>query len=411
MNILFLTLLNIDNISERGIYTDLIRKFREEGHNIFIVSPTERRKGKRTSYRILSHVHLLQVKTLNIQKTNLLEKGLGTIFLEYQYLYYINKIYSLIKFDLILYSTPPITFGSIISFIKRRDKAKSYLLLKDIFPQNAVDLGMIKKNGFIHRYFLKKERELYAISDYIGCMSRANVKYILKYNPLLDPKKVEINPNTMYPINNIISQVQKQEVRKKYGVPIDSVIFIYGGNLGKPQGIDFLIDILSENIDDTSMFFLIIGSGTEFQKLSDWITIWKPGNAMLLKSIKKEDYDSLIQACDVGLIFLDKRFTIPNFPSRILSYMENKIPILAATDLATDVKEVILNHKLGYWCQSGNLIEFNKYLRSLTENENDRHEFGENAFNYFISNYTVDKSYNQIIQHFNNVQNHIKENL
>ena len=90
-----------------------------------------------------------------------------------------------IKFDLILYSTPPITFYKAIEYVKKRDGAKTYLLLKDIFPQNAVDLGMMSKTGLkglIYKYFRKKEKKLYAISDKIGCMSQANVDYVLKHN-------------------------------------------------------------------------------------------------------------------------------------------------------------------------------------------------------------------------------------
>lgn len=90
------------------------------------------------------------------------------------------------KFDLIIYSTPPITFQRAVEYVKERDNAQTYLLLKDIFPQNAVDIGILSKNGWkglIYKYFRKKEKKLYGISDRIGCMSEANCKYILSHNP------------------------------------------------------------------------------------------------------------------------------------------------------------------------------------------------------------------------------------
>ena len=155
MNILFLTLYNINSLSDRGIYTDLLRKFQEEGNKIHIVCPNERRLKENTKYSINKRLHLLKVKTFNIQKTSLIEKGLATLSIEYQYLFAIKKYFKTIKFDLVLYSTPPITFTKIIEFIKKRDGAYSYLLLKDIFPQNAVDMNMIKKNSIIHKYFLR----------------------------------------------------------------------------------------------------------------------------------------------------------------------------------------------------------------------------------------------------------------
>ena len=190
MNIIFLTLVEINSIEERGIYQDLLRKFRNEGHDVTIVTPVERRKGIATNFKKKEGVSILQVKTFNIQKTNIIEKGIGTLAIEHQFLFAIKKHLADKKFDLVLYSTPPITFGKVINFIKLRDGAYSYLLLKDIFPQNAVDMKMLKEGGFIHKQFVKKEKKLYEISDTIGCMSPENVDYVLKHNPEIDKKKV-----------------------------------------------------------------------------------------------------------------------------------------------------------------------------------------------------------------------------
>ena len=128
MNILFLTLHNINSLSDRGIYTDLLRKFQEEGNTIHVVCPNERRLKKNTEFSINKRLHLLKVKTLNIQKTSLIEKGLATLSIEYQYLFAIKKHFKTIKFDLVLYSTPPITFTKIIEFIKKRENLWPYII-------------------------------------------------------------------------------------------------------------------------------------------------------------------------------------------------------------------------------------------------------------------------------------------
>lgn len=176
MNILFLTLSRISDISLRGIYTDLMREFIHHGHNVYLVVPSERRLHQPTGAFESAGAKILRVRTLNIQKTNIIEKGIGTLLLEYQYQYAIRKYWKDIRFNLILYSTPPITFNRIIASLKKRYNAKSYLLLKDIFPQNAVDLGMFSKNSLLYKFFRRKEERLYQLSDYIGCMSPANVR-------------------------------------------------------------------------------------------------------------------------------------------------------------------------------------------------------------------------------------------
>ena len=173
MNILFLTLSDFSSIEEKCIYTDLMRQFVKNGHTVYIVSPAEKRKCQSTKL-INSESHkILKIAIGNIQKTNIIEKGLSTLTIEAKFIKGIKKYFAKVKFDLILHSTPPITLQKAVVYVKKRDNAKSYLLLKDIFPQNAVDLQMFSKNSLIYRYFRTKEKRLYAQSDYIGCMSPA----------------------------------------------------------------------------------------------------------------------------------------------------------------------------------------------------------------------------------------------
>ena len=400
MKILFLTLARITSIEERGIYTDLIRKFRDEGHELFIGTPSERRFGERTKLIIEKSVNILQIKTLNIQKANIIEKGVGTLSIEYKYLKAINKYFNHIKFDLVLYSTPPITLTKVISEIKKRDGAMTYLLLKDIFPQNAVDLGMLKRNGMIHHYFRKKEKILYEISDYIGCMSPANVDYLKKNNPQINPSIIEENPNSIEISKLINTDSDCIKIRQKYHIPIDTTVFLFGGNLGKPQGLDFLLKVIGANSRNSSAFFVLIGSGTEYNKISNWFESNKPGNALLLQGLPKQEYDKLIKVCNIGMIFLDNRFTIPNFPARLLSYLENKMPVIAATDSTTDVGLIAQENGFGFGVMNGDLISINKYIKQLVENKSDIDIMGQKAYEFMTNNYSVDKSYNTIISHF-----------
>jgi glycosyltransferase involved in cell wall biosynthesis len=398
MNVIFLTLLDISDINERGIYHDLLRKFRDEGHNVYVIYPVERRKKTRTGLQVLENVSLLKVRTLNIQKTNIIEKGLGTLLLEHQFLEAFKKYFSTIKFDLVLYSTPPITLTRIIQFIKKKDAAISYLLLKDIFPQNAVDLGMIKEGSLLHEFFIKKEKLLYKVSDFIGCMSPANAEYVIKHNPEVDPLKVEVNPNSIAPLAVEVSIADKIALRDKHNLPHDSVIFIYGGNLGKPQGIGFLIEVLESNFNRKDVFFIIVGGGTEYPLLARWYKEKQPSNTLVSSNLPKKEYDELAKAADVGLIFLDKRFTIPNFPSRLLSYLEYKMPVIAATDKNSDVGRIIEEAECGFWVEAGDLEVFNKRLNLMVQTRTLAHELGGNAFQLLRNKYTVDGSYKTVVE-------------
>lgn len=399
MNILFLSIGRLNNIEDRGLYTDLLRQFRDDGHKVYVVSPREKRLNKSTEYVNESGVQFLRVRIGNITKTNVIEKGISTLMIESVFLKAIKKYMKDIKFDLVIYSTPPITFGKVISYVKRRDNAKTYLLLKDIFPQNAVDLNMFSENSLIYKYFRFKEKQLYAQSDFIGCMSQANVDFVLKNNIAIPPNTVEVCPNSIDPLTIEKDETKVREIRKKYNIPLDKTVFIYGGNLGKPQGIDFLIECLKANKVNDQVYFVIAGSGTEFNKLKTFFDGEKITNAQLFSQLPKDDYEILANSCDVGLIFLDKRFTIPNFPSRLLSYMQASMPVLAATDVNTDIGQVIEQGKFGFWCDSSDVLKFNEKVQLLLDKEL-REQMGVNARQYLEDNYTAKHSYEIIMDHF-----------
>lgn len=402
MNILFLTLLDFESINEKNIYTDLLREFVKHEHSVYIISPVEKRKGEYTHIVREKNSVILKLKIGNIQKTNLLEKGVSTLNIESQFIAGIKKFFKREKFDLVLYSTPPITFCRAVKYVKKRDGAKTYLLLKDIFPQNAVDIGMLRKTGvkgLLYRYFRAKERKLYKVSDTIGCMSKANMRYVLKYNPEIDSSKVEICPNSIEVIDMSIGEEERKDVRRRYHIPEDRVVFVYGGNLGKPQDINFMLKCLHSQRRNKNLFFLIIGSGTEYGRIEHYIQRYRPENIVLYQWIPKEDYDKLVAACNVGLIFLDHRFTIPNFPSRLLSYMSAKLPVLAVTDRATDLGEIVVNSGFGWWCESRDVDDFRRIVKDVFRYiQICNNEKGERGFRYLCEKYSVKDSYKLIGQ-------------
>lgn len=411
MNILFLTIGDFDNLEAGSVHVDLVKKFAAMGHQVYVACKDERPDCQKVAMETISGITLLRIRTGAIKKnTNIFKKGLSTITLERKYIKAIKGYFSDVKFDLVLYHTPPITFGKVVDYIKKRDGAVSYLLLKDIFPQNAVDLGLMSKSGIksiIYRYFRRKEISLYKVSDYIGCMSPANVEYLKNHNRYYPANRVEVAPNSveLREFNLKFRESKRGEVREKYGLPTDTPIFIYGGNLGKPQGIDYLIRCLDEMKYQEDCYFVIVGSGAEYSKLQAWYDAERQAHAdklrvKLMQGLPKADYDNLVRACDVGLIFLDHRFTIPNYPSRLLSYLENKMPVICATDPHTDIGRIAEENGYGYWCESVRPIDFTVLVHRFLSKPERIKTMGERGYEFLKNNYLVDHTYQTIMRHF-----------
>lgn len=193
MKILFLSLAPIASLEDRGIYPDLLRVFVKNGHFVRMISAQPdcvTHDDRREGYAIL------HVQTPQMQKVGILKKGIASLQIGPNIQRALDRYCRDEHYDLILMATPPITLAGVVAHIKKRDGAKFYLLLKDIWPQGIADLGAISQNGPVYRYFRAKEKTLYALADRIGCMSPANVEYVLRHNPQVEPRRVEVCPNS-----------------------------------------------------------------------------------------------------------------------------------------------------------------------------------------------------------------------
>jgi len=355
--ILFLTLGKINSTKDSGIYNDLAEELSKHAH-VTILCPHERRYGYKSSFITEENVSIYQQLTPNIQKTKKVEKVFSTFLMEYFMIYTLLRKLKSYNFDILLVSTPPIFVEKFLKVFKiLNPKGKIYLLLKDIYPQNAVDIGLISKNSFFYKFSRKVERKIYEIVDRIGCMSKANMDYIAIHNPEII-QKLELNPNSInlekYPVKE---RIQSEITPKRLKL-------IYGGNLGKPQNAlsicEFILKL--EQLEDVE--FTICGTGTEFFKIRDFIHHNGIQKTILLTNLKKRDYFNLLEKSDLGLIFLDNNFTIPNYPSRIIDYIYYELTIISITDPNTDITELIESNKLGY-CFTNSETQITKAINQI----------------------------------------------
>lgn len=379
------------------IYTDLAKALYEAGHDITVAVSEQSRNLSRTQMEKERGFDVLRVVTGNYYDVGLIEKGITTLKIPMLMKKGISQYLSDRKFDFILYEAPPVTNGTLVTWAKKKFKCPSYLMQKDIFPQNAVDIGLMKKNSPIFTFFKYKEKKLYQSADIIGCTSNANKQYLINHNPWLNKNKIELFPNTKK-IIDVIEPVGL-EMRKKFKIPEEACVFLFGGNMGKPQYVDLLSQTITDCKNDKDIYFLFVGRGTERYKLENTIKSESITNAKVIENLPRAQYEQITKESDVGLIILDPRFTIPNTPSRILSYMEYSKPVIAATDKITDLKVIIEEAKCGEWVWSGDKDEFVDTIRSMSKNPLLK-EMGSNGRNYLEKNFTLKISVDILEKHF-----------
>jgi len=388
MNILYLSAVPFKFDKNPSIYTDLIQELTGFGDKVTILSITSDLKPFQIKKISKKNIDLIYIGSFQLYNVNIFRKGLSILSLPF-FMRRAIKGLDLKKFEVVLYETPPITWAGIVKEIKKKNKIKSFLMLKDIFPQNAVDIGLMKKEEVIFKYFKRKEKLLYEISDYIGCMSKGNMDYILKNNPEISQEKVYYFPNTKKDTGNRSMDFEKENLQ-----------FVYGGNMGLPQGVLNIAPAITYFKNDKGIEFIFVGKGTEWNKINEYFKEQK--NVKVLESLPREEYEKLLSTCDAGFIFLDSRFTIPNYPSRTLAYLEKGIPIIAATDKNTDIRNLVQDNNVGLWSCSDDIASLIENIKIMKENKEIRKEFSKNARELFLKEFQVERSVELLHKYINN---------
>lgn len=389
MKILFLALTFPKIPKSSNLYTDLMEEFRNQGYDVFVVAPAE--NVTEIGLIVEQGIQVIRVKTLPLLNVNPIRKGIANVLLPFQYKKAIKKYFKSDSLDLIMMPTPPISLVAVASWLKKKYTSKLYLILRDIFPQNAVDLGMIKKGGMLYNFFRKKEQFLYQVADEIGCMSPKNIEYVKRHNPEVEVSKLHLLPNWQKEIPQFSED--KIALRTKYGFD-DNFVIIFGGNIGLPQKLENILAVAELYPPEDKVLFFIVGQGTEKTKIEKLIKEKNIQNVVIKNSLPREDYQNIISVADCGLISLHENFTIPNIPSKSLSYFNAKIPVLAAIDVNTDYGTIIQDEvKAGVWAPSNQPNLIKEKIDLLRSNPQLCKQMGENGYQYFVNNVTPKHSY------------------
>ncbi|MBO4374594.1 MAG: glycosyltransferase family 4 protein [Lachnospiraceae bacterium] len=394
------------------IYLDLIEEMRDRGHAVTVIAGTTDRELPDGLHKE-DGVDVVYLKLADQFGAGKIKKGLIQLYMAPLMIALIRKYLWKKKFDVIAYPTPPVTLAPVVKKCREHFNCITYLMLKDIFPQNAVDIGLMSKDGLAYKYFKKLERVLYENSKKIGCMSEGNIAYLKEHEPWIPDGVIEYFPNTvkvkedrgdrgtvlLSPSGQNRSDVSDDQKETKGPSPcLPCLRFMFGGNMGKPQGIGFLLEGIKKAADVPELkdiCFDFIGDGTESRKIEEFIEKNGLKNLTYRRGVDRDTYEEILKGSDIGIISLSEEFTIPNYPSRILSYMQLAKPVLAITDRVTDMKDLILEKaSCGWWTPSGDAESFIETLKAILNEKASLQQKGLNGRKYLEENFNVKLSAN-----------------
>lgn len=296
--------------------------------------------------------------------------------------------------DLIIFYSPTIFFGALVQRLKSHWNCPAYLILRDIFPQWAVDIGILRKD-LVWRYFRSKEIEQYGAADLIGVESPANLKYFAREFPQ-NSCRVQVLYNWAKPERR---DVRTTGYRDRLNLQ-RKVVFLYGGNLGVVQDLDNFVRLAESLSIYTQIHFLLVGEGSEVLRLEQVIAAKHLVNIHILSSVDQQHYMSILSEADVGLISLDRRLRTYNVPGKLLGYMGCGKPVLASVNPGNDLFEILGKDQAGFCLTNGDDEGLRTAALTLANNPELRERMGNNSRKLLEQLFTADRAVRQIMKLF-----------
>ena len=378
---------------------ELAKLFVENGHDVVVLTPGDQSQSNLINLGLLDGVLVWRFRALNFRGRTKIWRAINEMVLPLRAYLALSLSEERLtqNFDLCVSHSPTIFFGPLARYFKKRG-AFVYLILRDFFPQWAVDQGLLKKRSIITSFFKFVERLNYRYSDVIGVQSEANMKVFNSIYPR--HANVQVLMNWSEQTQNVPIESGLGALRQRVPVAHDKVLFLYGGNIGHAQDMMNIVRLASDLATDERAHFILIGQGDEFDLVEMEIRHKSLDNLTLMPSVSQEEYKKYVVDADVGVFSLSEKHTAHNFPGKVFGYMAASLPILGSVNPGNDILEVIDNADAGLVSINGDFLQLLADAKFLINNPNARVSMGKNSLKLLKNSFSVNNAYNGIVSSY-----------
>ena len=372
------------------MFHELALELKNNGHDILVLTPKPLQKEPLTMQK-LDGINILFFRSGRIKKVGKLKRAINESLLSYQAFNYAKKYLKKNPCDGIIYYSPSIFFGTLVKRLSTLWNCKSYLILRDIFPQWAVDNNLINENSIVHKYFSFFEKINYKSANRIGVMSPSNLEFFKSKN--INTSKFEVLYNWSQ-----ITEIPKKvnNFRKKLKLE-NKIVLFYGGNIGHAQQMINLINLAKKFTENSSVHFLFVGKGDEVELLIEEVSNNKLKNITYLPPVNQKIYFEMLNEFDIGMFSLHSGHKTHNFPGKLLGYMSYSKPILGCVNSGNDLADIVNSAKAGIIVNSNDSLGLYEAAKILIDSKSIRNKMGTNGRELLMNKFSVKSISKQIL--------------
>lgn len=369
---------------------DLTREFTRQGHYLCVLLPSA---DQQEPWKLeeFDGAQVLRLKAPRTKDIGYVHRTLAEFAMPFSMLQNLRKSpLAEERWDGVAWYAPSIFHGPLVSALKKSSHCKAYLIIRDIFPEWAVDMGLMRR-GLPYCFFDMVARYQYSVADVIGVQTPGNQKYFDRWKTK-PGRKLEVLQNWLD------KPVQSQcSIRVDESALAGRKVFVYAGNMGVAQGMDIMLDLAEKMLSRSDVGFLFVGRGSDSARLKAAAHSRQLDNVVFFDEIDPDEIPDLYAQCDVGIVALDPRHKSHNIPGKFLTYMQSGLPVLANINAGNDLAQIIRDERVGQVCEANQVDELLHLTEKLLDQIQSDSCLSARCTALFERKFAVEKTVKQIV--------------
>ena len=343
----------------------------------------------------INGVQVMRLKALRTKDIGLVRRTISELFLPFMMLQNLRKSpLANVCWDGVVWYSPTIFLGPLTNTLKKASACRSYLIIRDIFPEWAVDMGLMSR-GLTYRFFKSVEHYQYSVADVIGVQTLANSSYFDDWAKQVG-RRVEVLHNWFAEVPDVGSTISVADS------PLAGrIMFVYAGNMGIAQGMGVLVDLAERLRGRQDIGFLFVGRGSDSNRLRADAKARGLDNVVFHDEIDPSEIPGLYAQCHVGIVALDPRHKTHNIPGKFLSYMQSGLPVLASINPGNDLEGLIRDEGVGRVCTDYSVDTLEQLAKELVDEVSSGKNASKSCRRLSAKIFSPDTAVKQIIQALN----------
>lgn len=370
---------------------DLTREFVRQAHQVTVLLPAN---DLEESWDLIEHegARILRLAAPKTKDVGYVRRTIGEWLMPYAMKHSLQKSPVASElWDGVVWYSPSIFHGPLVRALKTKSGCKSYLIIRDIFPEWTLDLGLMRP-GLAYSFFKRIAREQYEVADIIGVQSPGNLGYFDAQSEKLALGRVEVLQNWLSPPESLPCPLRLDMT------PLAGrKVFVYAGNMGVAQGLDLIIELADALRDRKDIGFLFVGRGSEVGRLEATSKDRGLDNVLFYPEIDPDEISSLYAQCAAGIVCLDRRHKSHNIPGKFLTYMQCGLPSLAIVNQDNDLAELIRTERVGAVCETHDIEAVTQLCLAMVEQLERGELFADRCRSLFHRQFSVSQAAEQIV--------------